>query len=196
MFEGLTFKVAQGVDRDRALELRRTVYEEELGYHGVDDFDKLAYQLIAVDETGDLVSALRIIGPGQRPFEIEQFVELAVIVRAGSCPAQIGGFCIRKDRRPVSRQSFLSLGMLRFAYVFARRQQITDFVMRTHVEQLRDFYRRAFFRVVNELAFHHPLWGPVYVMHLDLIGLEQRWRETRDPIARFMVNQDLPHVQF
>jgi predicted GNAT family N-acyltransferase len=195
LLEGLIFKVAKGPEIAHVLELRRQIYEDELGYHGIDAFDERAHQLIAVDCEGEIVAALRILGPDQRPFEIEQFVDLSAVIPEGRSPAQIGGFWIRPASRRISRQAFLPLGMLKLACAFARKHQITDFIMRTHVEHLREFYRRAFFRPVDDLAFEHPVWGRVYVMHLDLVDLEARCAPFREPIGRFLFVTHVPNIQ-
>lgn len=194
MFEGLTFKVAEGLERCRALELRAEIYEQELGHHGIDDFDERAHQLIALDASGEMVAAFRILSPDQRPFEIEQFVNLQGFIATGRSPAQIGGLWIRRGDRRMRGRALLPLGMLKLAYAFARRHEITDLVMRTHIAQLREFYRRALFRSLDHLGFQHPLWGEVYVMHLDLVDLEARCSQSKDPVARFLLSKDAPNI--
>lgn len=81
--------------------------------------------------------------------------------------------------------------MLKLAYEFAQKQNITDFVMRTHIKQLQRFYERGFFRLVEGMDFNHPKWGPVYVMHLDLLDLKTRHAAGTDPIAQFLLS-DVP----
>jgi hypothetical protein len=76
LFEGITFKVAEGPERGRSLEWRRRIYQSELGHDGLDRFDELAHQLIAVDSHGELLAGIRIQGPEQRPLEIEEFVDV------------------------------------------------------------------------------------------------------------------------
>lgn len=188
LFGNLTFKVASGYERDEAIRLRGIVYESELGHHGVDEFDEHAHQLVAVDPHGAIVAAIRILGPEQRPFEIERFVDLSRLLAIDRIAAQVGGFWVRAEDRRVQGQSFLPLGMLKLSFEFAKKHHITDFVMRTHIEELKRFYERGFFRVVDDLAFEHPKWGHVYVMHLNLQHVQAKHKESQDPIARFLLS--------
>lgn len=185
----IRFKVADDLERAEAIRLRGEIYERELGYHGTDEFDDRAHQLIALDSNGEICAAIRILGPNHRPFEIERFVRLADIVAVGRTPAQIGGFWIRPTDRRVHSSSFLPLGMLKLAYVFAGKQGITDFLMRTHITQLQRFYERGFFQLVEGLSFDHPDWGRVYVMHLDLLRFQTTHAASADPIARYLLTE-------
>ncbi|MBI4515141.1 MAG: GNAT family N-acetyltransferase [Deltaproteobacteria bacterium] len=194
LLAGLTFKVAEGPEIARALELRRQIYESELGHHGIDAFDERAHQLVAVDSTDEIVAAARILAPDQRPFEIERFVDLSRFIPTGRSPAQVGGFWIRPEDRRVRGKGFLPLGMLKLAYAFARKNGITDLVMRTHIQQLRGFYTRALFRPLDHMSFVHPDWGRVYVMHLDLTDLEACHSHSREAIARFLA-ADVPNIR-
>ena len=186
----VTFRIASAAERAEAVRLRSQIYKEELGHHGVDEFDDKADHLIAVDSLGEIIAAIRILGPEQRPLEIEKFVDLRRIIGRNRRVAQIGGFWIRAVDRRVQSRSFLPLWMLKVSFTFARKRGITDFVMRTHLEELRRFYERGFFRLVEELGFNHPNWGLVYVMHLDLESIETHHRESKDPIARFLLSDD------
>jgi hypothetical protein len=188
LFEGITFKVAEGPERVRSLEWRKQIYKSELGHEGLDRFDAFAHQLIAVDSSGQLLAGIRIQGPEQRPLEIEEFVDLTSVTGPHAAPGQIGGFWVRPDDRFTARKHLLPMGMLKLAVVFALRRSITDLVMRTPVERLRAFYKRGFFRALDELNFDHPVWGRVFVMHLGLVDFQQRHRGSQDPIARFLLD--------
>lgn len=194
MFEGLTFRVAEGIERTRTLQLRRDVYLEELGYDPIDEYDEGAPQLVAVRADGQVVGAFRIVMPSQRPLEIERFVDLSEIVPPGRAVGQSGGLWIRPDYRRVTSRALLPLGMIKLAYTFARKHGITDLVMRTPVPALRVFYRRAYFRDLDHLNFEHPVCGKVCVMHLDLLCLERDQSQLEDPIARFLFLTDLANV--
>jgi N-acyl-L-homoserine lactone synthetase len=191
LFPGITFKVATGLESVEAIRLRSEIYQDELGHSGVDEFDQSAHHLIAVDSRGEICAAIRILGPEHRPFEIERFVSLNEVVAEGRVAAQIGGFWVRSGDRRVRNPSFLPLGMLKLAYEFARKRQITDFVMRTHITKLRRFYERGFFRLVEGMEFTHPDWGPVYVMHLDLLEFRRRHAVCNDPIAAYLLSETL-----
>lgn len=195
VFEGVTLKVADGEERSRALELRRRIYAEELGFDPIDDYDAEAPQLVAIDAHQDLIGAFRIVMPWQRPLELERFVDLSEVLPAGRSPGQVGALWIRPDHRRISSRGFLPLAMLKLAYEFARKHAITDFVMRTPVVALRDFYGRAFFRPLDHLNFRHPVCGWVHVMHLDLVELEALHSKSQDPIARLLFATDMPNIR-
>ncbi len=192
MFEGLTFKVADAVERSLALDLRRVVYREEFGHVPIDDLDERAYHLIARSDNGEIIATLRVIGPDQRPFDIERYVDLAAFFPPQRAVALVGGLCIRRDHRNVSRAEFLPMGMFKLAYAFARRHNLTDFLTYVY-PNLYQFYRGAFFEPLVS-AFRHPTWGTVCLMHLDLRDLEARHAGSRGPFARFLFGTDLPNL--
>lgn len=192
MFAGLTFKVAAGDERARALELRHEVYDQDLGYVPIDDIDERAHHLIAHDEEGQVLAALRIVGPDQRPFDLDQYVAVSDFVPLDRSPAEIGRFCIRRTHRRVSSNPFIHFGMLKLAYAFSRKIGITDFIMCTQ-PHLLEFYRRALFDEVN-LSFEHPMWGRLHVMHLDLTMLEEMASGSRQPMARLLLSPGLPNI--
>lgn len=169
VFRGIRFKLADSRERARAVAMRRVIYAAELGSQGVDAFDQVADHLIALDAGGEIISALRIIGPAVRPLEIEGYVQLSRFIDPGRVPAQIGGFWVRPDQRRVSRTSMIHLGMLQFASKFLLDLRVTDVTAYT-VPKLRVFYGRAGFRSGDPETFTHPIWGRVCLLHLDLRG--------------------------
>jgi hypothetical protein len=108
LFGSLVFKVANATEQLRAVELRRQVYTEEFGHATGDELDQRAYHLIACNEVDEVVATMRVIGPEQRPFDIEEFVNLAEFIAPGRSVAVTGGLCVRRDCRTVSSQSFIS----------------------------------------------------------------------------------------
>jgi len=60
--------------------------------------------------------------------------------------------------------------------------------------RLRDFYRRGFFRLLENLSFEHPAWGEVFVMHLDFLDLEASHSQSKDPVARFLLAKHNPSI--
>jgi N-acyl-L-homoserine lactone synthetase len=193
LLDGLTFKVAEGPEIARALELRRQIYENELGHGGSDRFEREAYHLIASDPAGDIVATLRIVGPDQRPFDLEQLVELDEILPADRVPGELSRFCIRRDRRQVRRHHLLHVAMLKLACAFARKRGLTDFLMLA-LPHLRNLYRLAFFQRVGG-PLEHPTWGPVELMRFDLVGLNARYAQSSKPMARLLFRTDLPAIQ-
>lgn len=192
MFEGLTFGVADAAERPLALDLRRIVYQEEFGHPPVDELDERAYHLIARSQNGEIIATLRIVGPDQRPFDIERYVDLSAFFPAERLLALVGGLCIRRDHRSVTRTGFLPMGMFKLAYAFARKHKLTDFLTYVY-PNLYQFYRGAFFEPLVP-AFEHPSWGTVCLMHLDLEGLEARHGRSREAFARFLFHTDLPNI--
>ncbi len=185
LFENVTFVEADLALRERVLHSRRSIYGHEFGFHGVDRFDESAHHLVALDETGQILAGMRILTTDPAPLEIEQFVELSSIKLPGRCVAQIGGFWVLPEHRR-GRGAMLPLAMMRYAVEFGTSHGITDYVLRTHVQRLQRLYERASFRIRDDLAFDHPDWGTVFVMHLDFSKLKQRSIDGRDPVARFL----------
>lgn len=195
MFEGIRFKLAEGAERSRTLELRRQIYNDELGYDPVDEFDDQAAHFITITDADEIVAGFRIITPDQRPLEIEKFVNLVGFIPNGGAPGQIGALWVHPNHRRITSRGLLPLGMLKLAFAFASRRQITDLVMRTPVQALCGFYRRAFFRRLEQLDFQHPVCGKVYVMHLDLRDIGARQSHLQDPVARFLFQTPLPNIE-
>jgi predicted GNAT family N-acyltransferase len=185
LFDGLTFKLADPVERAQAFDLQREVYGGDVGHVPHDEYDQRADYLIAHDVNGEVVAAFRVVGPEQRPFDLEKFVDLSAVIAQDRSVALVGRLCIRHSHRDVSRKAFLPAGIMKLAFTFARKRGITDFVMYTF-PHLVNFYRSAFFRTLN-LTFEHPGYRcTMHVMHLDLIDLEQRLSQSREPIARLL----------
>lgn len=194
MFEGLRFKVAEGEERFRALDLRRNIYSSELGYDPIDEFDDRAVHFITVTDAGEIVAGFRIITPDQRPLELEKFCKFPDLLPARRSPGQIGALWIHPGHRRITSRGLLPIGMLKLAFAFASRTRITDLFMRTPIKALCAFYRRAYFRRLEHHDFCHPVCGDVYVMHLDFLDLEKQQTELRDPLAIFLFRTPLPNM--
>ena len=185
MFDGLTFKVADPIERAQAFELQREVYGGDVGHVPHDDFDERAHYLIAHDRKPEVVAAFRVVGPDQRPFDLERFVDLSPLIASDRSVALVGRLCIHRSHRDVKRKAILPVAMMKLAFAFAQKQGFTDLVMYTF-PHLLNFYRRAFFRAVD-LTFEHPGYRcRMYVMHLDMIDLEMRLSQSSEPMARFL----------
>ena len=189
MFDGLTFKVANPVERSWALKLQREVYEGDVGHVPHDGYDDRAHYLIAQDVDGKVIASFRVVGPEQRPFDLEAFVDLSPLIASDRSVALVGRLCIRHSHRDVSRKAFLPAGIMKLALTFARNRGITDFVMYTF-PHLLNFYRCAFFHTLD-LTFEHPGYRrTMHVMHLDLIDLEHRLSQSPEPMARLLFGTD------
>jgi len=191
LFDGLIFKVADRQEVARAIQIRNKIFSEEVGHYEVDEFDDVAHHLIVKDEHGDIIAASRIVGPECRPLEIERYVALSTFLERTRAPAQTGRLWVRPDHRRVSKNAFIPAGMLKLAYAFARKRHITDFVMYAY-QELCPVYRKAFY-VSRDITFEHPAWGQVYLMHLDLVEFERRYRLSDEPMARLVFRPDLPN---
>jgi len=193
-----TFKVAEKDERVGALDLRREVYAVDwpgtpIGKAPVDELDKRADLLIALDATGLVLASCRVLGPDQRPFDFEQFVDLSPVVSCDRRPALVGRMCVRHSHRVVSRKAFLPLGMLKLAHDLARKRGFSDFVMFTF-PHLVSLYRSAFFRPVG-ITFEHPAYRcQSHVMHLDLLEFRKTHANSVEPFAQLLLATDLPNV--
>jgi hypothetical protein len=192
VFDGLAFRVAAGEERTRALELQHQVYAEDLGHVPEDSFDARAHFLVACADNGGVVAVFRLVGPEQRPFDLEAFVNVKEILAPGRIPALVGRLCIRRDHRNISKHMFLQIGLFKLAYAFAEKRGITDLLLYTY-PKLIAFYRGALFNLVNR-TFEHPDWGTVHLMHLDLLGLEARCAQSRNRLARLLFATDVPNL--
>jgi hypothetical protein len=189
--KGLTFKLADATERILAQELQERVYRQDIGHVPRDAFDDAAHFFLVLNEGGEAVAAFRLIGPEQRPFDLDRLMDLNAIVPPGRRPAIVGRLCIRHDFRTVSRTMMLPLGMLKLACLYSTKHDISDLLLYTYPHLLR-FYRGAFFRALD-LTVEHPDWGRVHVMHLDLVALAQRYAASDTPLARFLFQRDLPN---
>jgi N-acyl-L-homoserine lactone synthetase len=188
--EGLTFKIASAQERESALDLRRQIYTAEHGKSGIDDLDAIATHLVAVDARGAVVSTLRILGPRQRPFDLEHFVSVESILPAGSIPAEISRFCVEKSHRVVHRGQAVHLGMLKLLYEFACRQGITD-LLTLVLPGVEKIYEAVLF-VRLPIVIDHPTWGAATLM---LLNLDQARQKSADhPIAKLLFHTSVPNV--
>lgn len=196
ILEGLVFKIADGPDIERALRLRRDVYAKDWSHVGpalvVDDLDRRAHHLIAEDAEGDIVATLRIVASAHRPFDLERYVALSQIFDDDRNPGEVGRLCISHSKRRVRSGAFVHLGMLKLAYAFARKACLTDLVL-TAIPRLQNFYRIGFFEAVG-IRFEHPTWGPVHVMRLDLVQLDEKLKKAHQPMARLLLASEWPRI--
>jgi len=192
LLEGLTFKVADDEERLRALELRTRIYTQELGTTGQDRFDTLAFHLIAKDSTGSVVACLRIVGPEDRPFDIERLVDISPFVQTGKSPAEISRFCVEPSHRDIAPGHTIHLGMLKLVYEFTLRYHITD-LFTLVMPHLITFYRFILFKPLH-VNCEHPIFGSAHLMHLDLDGVRRRLQHASTPVAQLLFHTDLPNV--
>ena len=194
LFEGLTFKVAEASELPGAFALRRRIYSQEFGYPGLDEFDESAHHLIACDSDATVVAALRIVGPDQRPFELEGFVSLSDSLPSVGTSGEIGRFCVRRDHRQVKSYRFVHVGMFKLAVAYGRKLGLTDLVG-VAVLHLRGLYRLALFESLSTpIEFEHPHWGPVEVVRLNLKDIGLRSLGSRSSMTRLLHAKDRSRI--
>jgi hypothetical protein len=166
MSDVLTFEVANPQQQSLALALRSQVYAEDLGRVVNDHLDQHSYHLVACAER-DVVAAVRVIGPEQRPFDCETILsEKGAVLSLGPRPALIGRLCVRRDFRAAHRSTALHLGLLRLTVEFGLQQAFSEYLLYTFPGLTR-FYQGASFELTG-IDFPHPDWGRLHVMRLDL----------------------------
>jgi len=190
LVKGLTFKVADPAEIEAARALQRQTFIEHHGRLPVDSAETGAHQFVIYDSKGDLVGTFRIVGPEQRPFDLEKTVDLSTVLKPGRSPGLIGRLCIRRDLPTAGEYMMIPAGVLKLAYQFSRKHGITDLLLYTY-PKLLNFYRRAFFREFDTVD--HDVWGVMHVMHLDLVEFEREQAEADTPLARFLFRSPLPN---
>jgi predicted GNAT family N-acyltransferase len=191
VFDDLIFKVANERERVLALALRQSVLEDEQRPDGFDRLDEISQHLIASNQRGEVVAALRWLGEEHRPYDFERYLDPETFLGPHRGLAFIGRLCVRKDYRLVRRAAFLQMGMLKLTYDFAVKREVSDIFMYTFAHLLR-FYRGIFF-IPLEISFVHPLWGPVHLMHLNITSLPDRCSGTRSSLARLLFTGEHPN---
>lgn len=193
VFEDLVFKVADEGERNLALELRKLIYEDELGPTGFDPLDGMSDHLVACERTGEVIGAFRLVGPEHRPFDFETHLDVENYLGEGRSCAMLGRMCIRRDYRPIRRAAFVQMGMLKLAHDVAVKRGITDFFMYTFTHLLK-FYRGVFFQPLG-ISFEHPVWRQVHLMHLDVVALPERCMQSRSSLAKVLFSGEHPNFQ-
>lgn len=192
IIKGLTFKVADPAEIGAARALQREVFTKHYGQLPVDAADLRAHHFVIYDSERNLVGTFRIVGPEQRPFDLEKTVDLSSVLKPRRAPGLIGRLCIRRDLPTPQEYMMIPAGVLKLAYDFSRKHGITDLLTYTY-PRLLTFYRRAFFREFDTVD--HEVWGLMHVMHLDLIELERDQSGADTPLAHFLFRSKLPNFQ-
>lgn len=195
LFGEFLFKVANDLERERALQTRREVYARDWPKvplsQVVDRADQAAHQLIASTHDGEVIACLRIVPSDQRPFDMEHFISLKSVLPLERSPAEIGRLCVKHGSRYVKSSSFVQLGIFKLAIEFSRGLGTTDLLL-TALPKLRNLYRSAGFTEVG-VAFEHSTWGPVHVMRLDLVQLFKNDLKPSTSIHRVLKAGRLPN---
>ena len=187
LLKTFTFKEADSAEREKALALFRDVYTQDVGHVPEDELDIVACHLIAKTPEGDVVASLRLVGPEQRPFDIERHCDLAPHLSTDAAPGMLGRLSVRHDMRRIQCAVPLHLGMLKLALHFAKAHEITDLFLYA-MPHLITFYRGAFFVPLDCSFVYLPLNVRMQVMQLNLRDLECRQTSSRTPRLDFLLS--------
>jgi predicted GNAT family N-acyltransferase len=185
MLEGVSFKPASPAECQLALALREEVYLRDLGHVPDDGLDNRSDHLVGILGDGNVVAAVRIVGPEHRPFDFETFCDPRHSIQLGPAPALIGRLCVRSDYRAAHRSAFLHIGLLRLAVEFGLAKGLSDYILYTYPNLIR-FYSGGLFRLVG-MPFEHPDWGLIHLMHLNLLELKNECADS--PIGRLLFSE-------
>lgn len=188
MIGDFTFKVACSTELGDVLDLRATVYSEDLGQVPQDDLDECATHLIAVSHAGDVVAAFRVLGPDLRPFDFEQYAASSQLIPALARPALLGRLCVHRQYRQIRPNIQLHIGLLRLALRHAKNQGFTHLYLYTY-DNLRAFYRAALFSD-TQILFPHPTWGTVRLMCLEVQAVNQAHQHSRRKFLNLIFDSD------
>jgi N-acyl-L-homoserine lactone synthetase len=191
-FKGLTFTVATDDERPEALSFRGEIYRDELGDSGIDGFDDSAHHLLARDAAGLIVAALRIVGPEQRPFDLEQLFDLSTVLPLDRVPAEVSRFCIAKKHRQIHRNHMVHMGMLKLVHEFSVKTGITD-LFTLGLPHLKNLYRVGYFSPLGIIC-DHPIWGRTELMRLDIDDARRRYETAPSRIATLLFRTRIPNV--
>jgi len=193
VLEGFVFKVPTHSELRAALAMRSRIYAAELGSAGLDHFDDVAHHLVALTPDAQVVATVRIIGPDQRPFDLESLFNLSGILSPGRVPAEISRFCVDPGHRQMHRHHMLHFGMLKAVYDLVTKLNITD-VVTLGLPHLKNLYRIGYFAEMGVQCVH-PVWGPAHPMRLDLVELRRRYASSSNGLASLLLSGAHPNVR-
>ena len=186
-FSHFRFKVAEGPEARRAIELRATIYATERGNPGTDARDSSAIHLVALSDTGEVVAAMRVIPNDQRPFDLEDSFDLATLVPPVGTSCEVSRFVVGADSRRVVPGYVVHLGMLKLLFEYAESRGITD-VLSLGLPHLIGIYKAAFFDVVSGPKTHE-LWGSAYLMRMQPASVRERCAGAASTLARLLMSK-------
>lgn len=187
----VVFKEIGAAELPLALGVRRSVYVDELGYDAgailSDPLDERAHHFLALTRRGKAIAAMRMLNWDARPFELEDYVDVADLSRPDGLAAEISRLCILSEYRVVRRHQFVHAGMWQIAYDCAVRWGLSDlWVWAT--PNIAATYRYLGFQDVTGAVFHHPLFRfQLYqVMRLRMLSLETEYRARHHALSSLL----------
>lgn len=189
-----TWTIAPGGDGDRAdaLAVRRRVYDERFGPSWPPEEDVLdarAFLCVVRAADGAPVASLRVLGPDDRPLEVESELPLQDLLPTDARPGEMNRFAIVPERRPMA--TGIHMALFQWAFALARRQRFSHYLVLAP-RDVGPIYRFLLFDPVPGYAFPHP-WiatGVCTPMVLDLRDVGARYRAARHAFAPLLESQD------
>jgi N-acyl-L-homoserine lactone synthetase len=170
---------------DEAIDIRRRVYTEEFGFDlggggPSDELDQRAYHLVAKTSNGDPVASLRLLDADDRPFEIERFLDLRLLLNSTRHPAEITRLCILAPFRRITQASFVHLALLESVLRLTQQLGVSHIIASARTE-LMPFYRYLLFTDYPSLTYSHPEIGDSLhtLMTLDLATFPDQCKRHR-----------------
>jgi hypothetical protein len=187
-----TIEPGGDVDRADALANRRHVLAERYGRAAVPEEDALdARAFIAVVRLPDgrPVASLRVLGPDDRPLEIEQKLQVDALLPADSRPGEMNRFCILPECRRMG--TGIHMALFQWAFALARRQRFSHYLVLAPAD-VKPIYQFLLFDPVPGVTFEHPRVANVICtpMLLDLRDIAGRYRDARHSFTRLLEVQD------
>jgi len=197
LLEGYRFFVAQTPeDVAQALEIRRQVYHEEVGYDVAipDEYDHRSWFILAEEiETGKRVGTIRLTPRTEGPLEAEEYFRLPLPLQA-RISLEVSRFAILPAYR--KGKTFLpvvSLGLFNLVRCFADQMSFKYLVICSKAERLWT-YEWLRFRRTGLVARYEKLHGAEH----ELLFLSFDWTEEAladHPLRVFIDGTRIPGVE-
>lgn len=189
-----TWTIAPGGDADRAdaLAIRHRVYEERFGNTWPveeDILDARAFLCVVRRPDGRPVASLRVIGPDDRPLEIDTMLRLDQLLPADARPGEMNRFAILPECRGMS--TGIHMALFQWSFALARRDRYSHFLVLAP-RDVRSIYEFLLFHPISSLTFEHP-WIPAGIctpMVLELHDVSTRYHAARHAFAPLLERQE------
>lgn len=189
-----TIRPGSGNDRADALQIRRDVYQQRFGtpwQPEEDALDARAFLCVVRLPDGTPVASLRVIGPDDRPLEIESALPpLAELLGRDCRPGEMNRFCILPGWRSLT--SGVHMALFQWAFAIARRDRFSHYLV-VAPQDVRPIYAFLLFETIPDRpTYEHP-WidaGVCTPMVLALRDVRTRYRAARHSFARLLEVDD------
>ncbi len=183
-----------GTDRADALRIRRDVYGERFGtpwQPEEDALDARAFLCVVRLADGTPVASLRVVGPDDRPLELESGLPpLEKLLGADCRPGEMSRFCILPGWRTLT--SGVHMALFQWAFAVARRDRYSHFLVVAPQDVLPIYSFLLFEPIPDAPTYVHP-WidaGVCTPMVLDLRDVRRRYRAARHAFSRLLETDD------